>query len=732
MKLHKFIPAGLVKIFCKCLYGHKARFVPTGQGKMTLAEAVAVEFGPKVKKVADICSGTSFCSWVFKRLGFQTTSVDLRASAVLRATVLVCNNGTVLTPEDIKGLLTPIPKPDGVFVRKYADVVGPKNAQFLETLRVNSAKIADPMKRAIAASAAIWVLEKTRPIPHFHKSRQGGLCKPGRIKETDFAAEWQKVVTEILPRLLADNGNECRAMRQDAISAVRGLDVDAVYADFPYCSSFGSSSYEHSYKLLEEWTELLTGLDGSKIRSRSLGSSYGALPSIWGFLYAARHIPLVILSYNDASEVKPEQIASMAEKLGREVSIKRFKVRLPTTDKDSQRGECNECLIVCRQKTAIVLPSLDTKSTEPKGEHIWHPALRPALEAYPAPKIAFDPPLRMADLFGGLGSNRIAGETLGVETVFSSEIDPVARMVYRIAHGEWPSGDITKIPSADIPDHDILTGGFPCQSFSLAGSLGGFDDKRGQLFFEIVRILKAKRPAMFLLENVKNLVSMKDGEILSVILKALKSAGYVVQYQVLNSAMYSIPQARERVFFVGFRRELGVEGFHFPEPTMKLVPLNAVLETGGVTTRKIIRIKKLHLRNIQATLLKAKKNPYAPIRIGEFLGASRGQRLFHPSGPAVTLTKFGGGQYSTENYLVDGQHRSLTTRECMRVQSLPETFRMPYEGKLADSVFGNSVPCLLVRAILVRMLEAYATANGKHSSRNTPVLAPRGLGAERQ
>lgn len=719
MKLHKFIPEGLVKIFCKCLYGHKARFVPTGQGKMTLAEAVAMEFGPKIKRVADICCGTSFCSWVFKRLGFQTTSVDLRASAVLRATVLVCNNRTVLTPEDIKVLLTPILKPDGVFVRKYADVVGPKNARFLETLRVNIAKIADPMKRAIAASAAIWVFEKTRPIPHFHKSSKGGLCMPGRIKETDFADEWKKVATEILPRLLVDNGTECRAIRQDAIAAVRGLDVDAVYADFPYCCSFGSSSYEHSYKLLEEWTELLMGVDGSKIRSRSLGSSYGALPSIWGFLYASRHIPLVILSYNDASEVKPEQIASMAEKLGRKVSIKRFKVRLPTTDKDSPKSECNECLIVCRQKTAIVLPSLDTKAIEPKREHIWHPALRPALEAYPAPMVAFDPPLRMAELFGGLGSNRIAGETLGVKTVFSSEIDPVARMVYRIAHGEWPSGDITKIPSADIPDHDILTAGFPCQAFSIAGPQGGFDDERGQLYLEIVRILKAKRPAMFLLENVKNLISMDGGKILAVILKALKGAGYEVHYKVLKAAEYSIPQARERVFFVGFLKELGVYEFSFPKPTKILVPLKAVLETGAKTRRKITRTKRLRIRNIETALLKAKRNPFEPIRIGEFLGGSKGQRLFHPNGPSVTLTKFGGGQYSTENYLIDGNFRGLTTKECIRVQSLPETFHMPYEGRLADGVFGNSVPCLLVRAILVQMLEAYATAKGKHSSRNT-------------
>ena len=710
MKRPDFIPGELVKLFAKCLYGHKARLVQADQKQMTLAEAVAMEFDSKVTRVADICNGTAFCSWVFKRLGYATTSVDLRAAAVLRATVLVSNSEIVLTPEDINGLLASIPKPDGVFVKKYADVVGPKNAQFLETLRVNIARIADPMKRAIAASAAIWVLEKTRPIPHFHKSRQGGLCKPGRIKETDFAAEWQKVATDVLPRLLIDNGTACSAIRQDAISAVRELDVDAVYADFPYCCSFGSSSYEHSYKLLEEWTELLMGVDGSKIRSRSLGSSYGALPSIWGFLYASRHIPLVILSYNDASEVKPEQIASMAEKLGREVSIKRFKVRLPTTDKDSPKSECNECLIVCRQKKAVVLPSLDTKSVEQKGGHIWHPALLPALAAYPAPKVVIDPPLRMAELFAGLGSNRIAGETLGIETVFASEIDPVARMVYRIAHGEWPSGDITTIRAEDIPDHDILTGGFPCQSFSLAGLMGGLDDERGRLFFEIVRILKAKRPAMFLLENVKNLVSMNDGEILAVILKALKGAGYDIYYRVLNSAMYSIPQARERVFFAGFRRELGVDGFCFPEPTKKLVPLNAVLETGPATERKNTRLKKLNLRNIEAALLKAENNPFVPIRIGEFLNGSQGQRLFHPNGPSATILKARGGTDSTESYLIDGKPRGLTARECIRVQSLPETFRMPYEGRLADGVFGNSVPCLLVRAILVQMLKAYAAA----------------------
>lgn len=716
MKRPNRISKELVKVFVKCLYGHKARFIQTDQGRMTLAEAVTMEFGPKVKKVADICSGTSFCSWAFKRQGFQVTSVDLRSAAVLRATVLVCNNRTALTPEDIKGLLAPIPKPDGVFDKKYADVVGPKNARFMETLRVNISKITDPMKRAIAASAAIWVFEKSRPIPHFHKSRQGGLCKPGRIKETDFVGEWQKVATEVLPRLLIDNGKECKAMRQDAISAVRQLDVDAVYADFPYCCGFGSSSYEHSYKMLEEWTELLMGDVGAKIHSRSLGSAYGALPSIWGFLYASKHIPLVVLSYNDASEVKPEQIANMAEKLGRKVLIKRFRVRLPTTDKNSPKTECNECLIVCRQKKAIELSSLDTKSVEPKGGYVWHPALRPALDAYPAPKVVYDPPLRMAELFAGLGSNKIAAETLGIETIFASEINPHARTAYRMAHGVWPSGDITKIFGKDIPDHEILTGGFPCQSFSVAGERRGFDDDRGRLFFEIVRILKAKSPEMFLLENVKHLVSMENGKVLGQILQFLKGAGYDVWYEVLNSAKYSIPQARERAFFVGFRRDLHVGGFAFPEPTGILVPLKAVLETGTGTKRKTTRIKGLHLRDIKTALRKAKANPFAPIRIGEFQEGGQGQRVFHPSGPSVTLVKGTGGPNSTESYLVDGSPRSLTTRECMRVQGLPETFRMPYQGNVADCIFGNSVPCLLVRAILVKMLEAYAAVRTNQST----------------
>ena len=159
------------------------------------------------------------------------------------------------------------------------------------------------------------------------------------------------------------------------------------------------------------------------------------------------------------------------------------------------------------------------------------------------------------ELFAGIGMFRLGLERIGGRCVFSSEIAPVARKVYAKHFGEEPNGDITEYPSDLVPNHDILTAGFPCQSFSKAGSATGLESSKGQLLFEVLRILHDKQPRGFLLENVANLVTMEDGSTMKIVLKSLQLCGYVVSYSVINSS-YFVPQDRQRVYIVGKRTDL--------------------------------------------------------------------------------------------------------------------------------------------------------------------------------
>lgn len=161
--------------------------------------------------------------------------------------------------------------------------------------------------------------------------------------------------------------------------------------------------------------------------------------------------------------------------------------------------------------------------------------------------------LTFFDLFSGIGGFRLALEYAGFKCIGSCEIDKHASRLYKACYGtnnEVFYSDATTIDTSTMPDFDILTAGFPCQSFSIAGTRQGFDDKRGNLFFEIIRILKDKRPRYFILENVKNLLSIDNGKTFQTILKSLADLGYIVQWQLINSKFY-LPQNRERVFIVG-------------------------------------------------------------------------------------------------------------------------------------------------------------------------------------
>src|SRR5690625_3726942 len=166
-----------------------------------------------------------------------------------------------------------------------------------------------------------------------------------------------------------------------------------------------------------------------------------------------------------------------------------------------------------------------------------------------------------ASLFSGIGGFEQALNKLGGTCVFASEYDPDAKtqfnqIAYEVLYGHKPHGDIRLIDEKDVPSHDIMTAGFPCQSFSVAGKRKGFEDTRGTLFFEIARIAKEKRPKALLLENVKGLVNHDKGRTLDVMIRTLSEIGYVVDFNVLNSKYFGVPQNRERIFIVAVREDL--------------------------------------------------------------------------------------------------------------------------------------------------------------------------------
>lgn len=181
------------------------------------------------------------------------------------------------------------------------------------------------------------------------------------------------------------------------------------------------------------------------------------------------------------------------------------------------------------------------------------------------------------DLFAGIGGIRIPFDELGGKCVFSSEIDKFAAEMYEANFYEKPVGDITKVSADEIPDHDLLLAGFPCQPFSIMGDGLGFADTRGTLFFEIERILKDKKPKAFLLENVKQLKGHDKGRTLKVIIKKLEKIGYKVQWEILNALDFGVPQKRERIIIVGFLDKNVKFNFPTPKTTNKLT-LEQILE----------------------------------------------------------------------------------------------------------------------------------------------------------
>lgn len=306
--------------------------------------------------------------------------------------------------------------------------------------------------------------------------------------------------------------------------------------------------------------------------------------------------------------------------------------------------------------------------------------------------------LRFIDLFCGIGGFRIAFETVcslqGVATkcVFSSDIDLDAQITYAANFGEKPLGDITKIPVSDIPDHEILFAGFPCQSFSICGDRKGFEDTRGTLFFEIARILEEKQPFAFVLENVKQLKTHAQGRTLQRILETLTNLGYYSHYQVLNALNFGLPQKRERIFIVGFREPIG---FNFPKGSYIMQPLTQILESQ--VPEFYYASEQIRQNRLISRL--GKKTFNEPTIWHENKG---GNISAYPYSCALRA----GASY---NYLLVNGERRLTEREMLRLQGFPDNYKIVCGYNAMRKLTGNSVaiPCVVavVKAVLEQLTE---------------------------
>lgn len=298
------------------------------------------------------------------------------------------------------------------------------------------------------------------------------------------------------------------------------------------------------------------------------------------------------------------------------------------------------------------------------------------------------------DLFAGIGGVRMGFERAGFETVFGNDFDAYCKVTYDLNFKDVPLkvADIAKVKSSELPDFDILLGGFPCQPFSIAGYRKGFlDTGRGDLFFEIIRILRDKKPQAVFLENVKNLKSHDKGRTFKIISDALEDLGYHVKMQVLNSMEYgNVPQNRERVYIVGFKSKEQLDAFEFPKPKTLTKSISDILEKD---------VDKKYYYNDSSLYETLKKEI---TKKGVVYQWRRKYVRENKSGVCPTLTaNMGMGGHNVPLVKDHKGIRKLTPRECARLQGFPESYKLPKD--LADTKlykqFGNSVTVTVIEQV---------------------------------
>lgn len=406
--------------------------------------------------------------------------------------------------------------------------------------------------------------------------------------------------------------------------------------------------------------------------------------------------------------IKPLALLHVPEDSGVEAVIDQWIHALAT---DSELY-CNPAVIKSVNLKKNILATLEDSGLYTTRENFFNEVfgdlkLKPLLDAK----------FRFIDLFAGIGGVRLGFQQAGGTCVFSSEFDKHAQQTYKTNHGEIPFGDITKIPAEEIPEHDVLLAGFPCQPFSHAGLKLGIEDTRGTLFHDIANILEKKKPRFALLENVKGLISHDKGYTLSVILKTLTQIGYscnipkdiiengttkeiqtLAKKMVLKSIDFGIPQNRQRIYIVLWR-ESEIENFEYPAAINKNVVVGDKLE----------------------------KNPDPKLTISDRLWAGHQRRKIQNK---INGKGFGYGIVTPESsytntisarYYKDGSEvlieqkgknpRKISPREAARLQGFPDEFEPSASNVQAYKQFGNSVTVAVVNALALKIKESLDCVN---------------------
>ncbi len=323
------------------------------------------------------------------------------------------------------------------------------------------------------------------------------------------------------------------------------------------------------------------------------------------------------------------------------------------------------------------------------------------------------PKFTFIDLFAGIGGFRIAMQNLGGKCIFTSEWDKEAQRTYRANFGDQPFGDITKEETKSfVPEEfDLLCAGFPCQAFSIAGRRGGFEDTRGTLFFDVAEIIKRRRPKAIFLENVKGLKNHERGRTLETILNVLREdLGYFIpEPQIINAKNYGVPQNRERIYIVGFRGDLGINKFEYPEPTGIKTTFADVKESNVVPTKYYISTQYLRTLHSHKARHESKGNGF-------------GFEIIPDEGIANAIVV--GGMGRERNLVIDDRIidytpmtnirgevnrdgiRKMTPREWARLQGFPDEFLIPVSDASAYKQFGNSVAVPAIQATGKAILES--------------------------
>ena len=303
----------------------------------------------------------------------------------------------------------------------------------------------------------------------------------------------------------------------------------------------------------------------------------------------------------------------------------------------------------------------------------------------------FDKKFKFIDLFAGIGGMRIPFKELGGKCVFSSEIDKFAQQTYQANFDEIPVGDITKLDVRDIPKHNLLLAGFPCQAFSNAGLKKGFEDTRGTLFFDIARILEYHAPKAFLLENVKALESHDNKRTITKILDTLYDLGYFPSRKILNAKDFGLPQNRERIFIIGIKDRN--QEFPWPIPPETKTRLGKILQKRVTDTYTLSdKIWKSHIKRKENHRLNGRGFGYSLFnRDSEYTSTISAR--YYKDGSEILI------EQKNKN------PRMLTPREAARLQGFPEDFVIPVSNNQAYKQFGNAVPVNVIKEIAKELVK---------------------------